>query len=122
MDLKVLIIDDNLINRQLLSVLLKKDEEVKIILEAENGRDGLSKLENNKDIDIIFLDIVMPIMNGIDFLKELNSDYFDIPIIVMSTDDQKKEESLDNGASLFLLKPVKSERFLKEFNRIKKRI
>ena len=116
MALKVLIVDDDFINRKLLSTLLKKNTEVSEMLEAENGSDALDKLKKDSDINLILLDIMMPIVDGIEFLKIFRSDMANahIPVIVLSTDDSRKTEVFDNGANDFMRKPIKeSELFAK---------
>ena len=55
MALKVLIVDDDFINRKLLQTLLKKNPGVTDILEAENGSDALDKLKKDSDINLILL-------------------------------------------------------------------
>ena len=109
MALKVLIVDDDFINRKLLQTLLKKNSEVTDIVEAENGSDALDKLKKETDINLILLDIMMPIVDGIEFLKIFRSDMANshIPVIVLSTDDSRKTEVFDNGANDFMRKPIK---------------
>ena len=111
MALKVLIVDDDFINRKLLHTLLKKNPSVTDMLEAENGSDALDKLKKDPDINLILLDIMMPIVDGIEFLKIFRSDMANnhIPVIVLSTDDTRKTEVFDNGANDFLRKPVKED-------------
>ena len=109
MALKVLIVDDDFINRKLLQTLLKKNPEVSDIIEAENGSDALDKLKKDPDVKLILLDIMMPIVDGIEFLKIFGSDMANahIPVIVLSTDDSRKTEVFDNGANDFMRKPIK---------------
>jgi putative two-component system response regulator len=109
MALKVLVVDDDFINRKLLQTLLKKNPEVTEMIEAENGADALDKLKKESDINLILLDIMMPIVDGIEFLKIFRSDMANshIPVIVLSTDDSRKTEVFDNGANDFLRKPIK---------------
>ncbi len=111
MALKVLIVDDDFINRKLLQTLLKKNPAVTDMLEAENGSDALDKLKKDPDINLILLDIMMPIVDGIEFLKIFRADPANghIPVIVLSTDDTRKTEVFDNGANDFLRKPVKED-------------
>jgi putative two-component system response regulator len=109
MALKVLIVDDDFINRKLLQTLLKKNPDVTDVLEAENGSDALDKLKRETNVNLILLDIMMPIVDGIEFLKIFRSDMANshIPVIVLSTDDSRKTEVFDNGANDFLRKPIK---------------
>jgi len=111
MPLKVLIVDDDFINRKLLQTLLKRNSLISETIEAENGSDALDKLRKEKDIDLILLDIMMPIVDGVEFLKIFRSDMAnsDIPVIVLSTDDTRKVEIFDNGANDFLRKPIKED-------------
>ncbi|TET87919.1 MAG: response regulator [Sulfurovum sp.] len=111
MALKVLMVDDDFINRKLLQTLLKKNSNVTDMVEAENGSDALDKLKKDPDINLILLDIMMPIVDGIEFLKIFRSDMANahIPVIVLSTDDTRKTEVFDNGANDFLRKPVKED-------------
>ena len=103
---KILIVDDDATNRKFLSIVLSKKENVEVI-EADNGSDAMEKLSD--DISVILLDIYMPIMDGIKFLQNLKiekPEFANIPIIVLSTDDTKKQEALSWGAVDFLVKPV----------------
>jgi len=108
MALKVLVVDDDFINRKLLQTLLKKNPKVTDALEAENGSDALDKMKKDPSINLILLDIMMPVVDGIEFLKIFRSDMSNahIPVIVLSTDDTRKTEVFDNGANDFLRKPV----------------
>jgi len=111
MGLKVLVVDDDFINRKLLQTLLKKNPTVSDIVEAENGSDALDKLKGMDDVNLILLDIMMPVVDGIEFLKIFRSDMKNahIPVIVLSTDDTRKTEVFDNGANDFMRKPIKED-------------
>lgn len=108
MALKVLVVDDDFINRKLIQTLLKKNPKVTEIVEAENGSDALDKMKKDPSINLILLDIMMPVVDGIEFLKIFRSDMSNahVPVVVLSTDDTRKSEVYDNGANDFLRKPV----------------
>jgi len=108
MALKVLVVDDDFINRKLIQTLLKKNPKVSEIIEAENGSDALDKMKKDPSINLILLDIMMPVVDGIEFLKIFRSDMSNahVPVVVLSTDDTRKTEVYDNGANDFLRKPV----------------
>ena len=112
MALKVLVVDDDFINRKLLQTLLKKNPVVTDIVEAENGSDALDKLKKDPTINLVLLDIMMPVVDGIEFLKIFRSEMTNahIPVIVLSTDDTRKTEVFDNGANDFLRKPVMQDK------------
>jgi CheY-like chemotaxis protein len=103
----ILVVDDDMINRKLLSVLLKKTGKYNVI-EAENGLEALNILKNSP-IDMVLLDIIMPVMDGMDFLKvaKAEDNYKSIPVIILTTDDTRKSEGLANGAVDVLIKPIK---------------
>jgi putative two-component system response regulator len=111
MALNILIVDDDFINRKLLQALLKKNDSVSAVTEAENGSDALEKIKHDPSINLILLDIMMPIVDGVEFLKIFRSNMANshIPVIVLSTDDTRKVEVFDNGANDFLRKPIKEE-------------
>lgn len=108
-----LIVDDDFISRRLIIKILDKkysSEEMEII-ETEDGKQALEVLEKRDDIDIIFLDMNMPVMNGPAFLANLPEDTF-IPIIVLTTDEKYKTEVLDSGATDFMVKPIQQDTLL----------
>ena len=110
-DLVVLAVDDDLINLKLLKSMLMKSGKVKEVVEARNGSDAIGELKGRDDIDLILLDIIMPIMGGIDMLKVVRADdnLRQLPIIVLTTDETKKAEALECGANGFLMKPIKRD-------------
>jgi len=106
MSKKILIVDDDATNRKYLNIVLSKKEGIEVV-EAENGVDALNKL--TPDTKLILLDVYMPVMNGVQFLQRLKTErpeFSNIPIIVLSTDDVKKNEVLSWGAIDFMVKPV----------------
>jgi CheY-like chemotaxis protein len=110
-DLVVLAVDDDLINLKLLKSMLLKTGNVKEVIEAKNGSDAIGELKGRDDIDLILLDIIMPIMGGIEMLKVVRADdsLRQLPIIVLTTDETKKAEALEAGANGFLMKPIRND-------------
>lgn len=119
MALKILIIDDDFINRKLLQTLLKRKSDVVEIFEAENGSDALDQVKKHSSINFILLDIVMPIVDGIEFLKIYRSNklYAETPVIILSTDDTRKAEALELGANDFIRKPIKEKELFDKISR-----
>lgn len=107
--LKVLAVDDDLINLKLLKSMLLKTGYVNEVVEAKNGADAIGELKHAPDIDLVLLDIIMPVMGGIDMLRVLRADdnLKQPPVIVLTTDETKKGEALEAGANGFLMKPVR---------------
>ena len=115
-NLVVLAVDDDLINLKLLKSMLKKNPSVAEVIEAKNGSDAIGHLKSRGDIDLILLDIIMPIMGGIEMLKVVRADdtLNQVPIIVLTTDETKKSEALEFGANGFLMKPIRNDDLLKK--------
>lgn len=109
--IKVLAVDDDIINLKLLKSILLKLPLVAEVVEAKNGADALAILKNDGNIDLILLDIIMPVMNGIEMLKVVRADedLKAIPVIMLTTDETKKGEALECGANDFIMKPVREK-------------
>jgi putative two-component system response regulator len=110
--LTVLAVDDDMINLKLLKSMLMKTQRVAEVIEAKNGADAIDVLKaRGKEIDIILLDIIMPVMGGIEMLQIVRADenLHQLPIIVLTTDETKKSEALECGANGFLMKPVREK-------------
>ena len=109
--INVLAVDDDMINLKLLKSMLMKTGSVAEVVEAGNGSDAIGVLKSRNDIDLILLDIIMPVMNGIEMLKVVRADenLKQLPIIVLTTDETKKSEALEYGANGFLMKPIRAE-------------
>ena len=119
-ELVVLAVDDDMINLKLLKSMLMKSGDVKEVLEAKNGSDAIGHIKARPDIDLILLDIIMPVMNGLEMLKVVRSDenIKQVPIIVLTTDETKRVEALDLGANGFLMKPIRNSDLLTKINSI----
>lgn len=102
---RVLVVEDEAINREILSMILKPEYDV---FTAADGAEALQKLQANKDfISLILLDLIMPNVSGLEVLRRIRKEpaYQDIPVIVASADQSKEIECLGCGASDFILKP-----------------
>jgi two-component system chemotaxis response regulator CheY len=104
---KILVVDDSPTIRKLIGYILKKQEYM--VSEAEDGIDAMEKL-GNLEADLIIVDLNMPNMDGIQFVKSLRSNYYhmDTPVIMLTTtkDEDLKRDALQAGVNLFLNKPV----------------
>lgn len=108
---KILIVEDNLINREVLGSILSPVYEV---LKAENGEEGLAVLKEQKTgLSLILLDIVMPVMDGYGFLSRVKADaaLALIPVVVTTQGSSEADEvaALSHGAADFVSKPYRPE-------------
>lgn len=104
----VLIVDDQEINRYLLGYILDDAYEV---ITAENGAQALELIRGHeKELSVVLLDLMMPVMNGYEVIKNVRGDdaLRKIPIIVMTADDAAQQEALHLGAADFITKPFDS--------------
>lgn len=104
---KILVVDDQQINRLLLSKILESRYEV---LQAENGLEAFKVLEKEKDsVQAILLDLIMPVMDGYTFLEKIKkvTSLQNIPIIVATQAEGKDSElkALEMGAMDYITKP-----------------
>lgn len=111
--LSILIVDDSAVMRALLRrVVSLTDVPVETVLEARNGREALQVMETN-DVDAVFTDINMPVMNGTEFLTELakHERWQDVLRVVISTDGSKlrREEARALKVALYVEKPFRPE-------------
>ncbi|CAA6820691.1 MAG: Response regulator receiver domain protein (CheY-like) [uncultured Sulfurovum sp.] len=106
-DIKLLIVDDDAFNRQLVISLLSQIGTISFI-EAEDGLEALSILKQT-EVDMVLLDLHMPNLNGYDTLLEIKkeSKYNSIPVAILTTDKQEKVKLYALGADDFLSKPYK---------------
>jgi len=109
----ILIIDDSTTNIVLLQAVL--NNKGYLIETALNVKDALS-IVSKKNPDLILLDLLMPRINGYDFLKEIkeNDKTCNIPVIVVSalTDQENIQRSMELGANEFITKPVDIQKLL----------
>ena len=111
-DIKVLIVDDSALMRSLIGKIVDGTAGLTVADKAMNGRFALQKLDRVQP-DIIVLDLEMPEMNGIEFLRERKKLKIDIPVIILSSIAKEGArvtmDCLDLGASDFVTKPSGSE-------------
>jgi CheY-like chemotaxis protein len=117
--LKVLLVEDNLIEIMKMKRTISFLKLKHTIYEAKNGEEALSFLEDRTNMpDIILLDLNMPKINGIEFLKILkkDEDLKHIPTIILTTSSNQKDllECYRTGMSGYILKPLKYEDYVKK--------
>jgi twitching motility two-component system response regulator PilH len=105
---KLLICDDSNFSRKRIIDMIKSDDFE--IIEAQDGQQALDKI-NDKNPDLVLLDLLMPKITGIELLKILKEKNINVPVIVISADIQEstKQECKKLGAIEFLNKPPQKE-------------
>lgn len=106
--IKILIADDHAVVREGFRKMVENDPELKVIAEAENGIEAL-QMVRSKNIDVVILDMSMPEMSGLDCLKQIKSEFPDLPVLVFSIhpEEQYEQRVLQAGASGYITKRTK---------------
>ncbi len=103
---RVLIVDDNKINIKIAEKLLERFDflEVESVL---SGKEALEKVQHNA-YDLVFMDIMMPEMDGVETLKQLRAMHFDKPVVTLTADavEGSREKYLSEGFDEYIAKPV----------------
>lgn len=136
--MKILIVDDDQMVIESLDIILSTDSEFEIVGHASNGNEAIDFCKNN-DVDLVLMDIQMPVMDGIAACRIIKKNHPDTKIIMLTTfhDYKNIHQSLQAGASGYLLKsddiekqkmtikavyaglPIISEEALKSFTEMK---
>lgn len=105
---KILVVDDSKLMHKMFEVMLRQYE----LVHAFDGREALDEMRDHDDIDLVFLDINMPNMNGLEFLDVAKNDpsLADVPVIIVSTEGKEEDtqRGLEAGAVAYVKKPFNS--------------
>ena len=113
MNIRFILADDHIIFRQGLRMLIERQPDMKVVAEANNGREALD-LANRLKPDVILMDVSMPDMNGIEAARRIVADVPSVKIIGLSMHSNRKFvlEMLKAGALGYLLKDCELEELL----------
>jgi two-component system chemotaxis response regulator CheY len=115
--MRIMLVDDsNTMRRIVLNQI--KAVGMNDIIEATNGEEGLTLLAANMPIDLIVLDINMPVLDGMAMLRKVRSDpkYKDVKIVMVTSESEKTKvmDAIAAGANDYLVKPFTTENLLKK--------
>ncbi len=114
MQLKCLIVDDEVLAQDVIEKYVASLPSLILVGKCDNAIDAISFLHNNA-VDILFLDLNMPELSGLDMLKTLTNH----PKVILTTAySEYALESYEYGVVDYLLKPIKFERFIKAVNKV----
>lgn len=117
--IKIMLVDDHRIVRDGLKLVLEDEENIEIVGEADNGQEALENIAN-QEIDVILLDITMPVMNGLETAKILNEKYPKINVLMLSMHDNEQYvlKSIEHGAKGYLLKDSPRNEIIEAVNMV----
>jgi two-component system LytT family response regulator len=117
MKFSTIIVDDEALGRERLRMLLKADESIMIVAECEGGKQALHEIQD-KNPDIVLLDIQMPDLDGFGVITELQKKSRNLPIIIFVTAyDEHAVKAFEVNAMDYLLKPVQRSRLNEALDR-----
>ncbi len=118
-EITVLVADDHTVVRESFKLLLESDKDIKVVGEAENGRDAVVLAEKLKP-DVVLMDIGMPVLNGIEATRIIKKQVPSSKIVILSMypDEEYVYEAIDAGASGYLVKETASEDLLKAMHEV----
>ncbi|MEG4056661.1 MULTISPECIES: HAMP domain-containing protein [unclassified Microcoleus] len=110
----VLIVDDDMRNIFALTSMLERHKME--VVYAENGREGIAKLQNTPEINIVLMDVMMPEMDGYETMQAIRNmpQFASLPMIALTAKAMKgdREKCIEAGASDYITKPVDTEQLL----------
>lgn len=118
MKIKCLIIDDEPLAINVIKNYIEQIEDLELINSFSNSIEGLNFLKNNT-VDVIFLDINMPVLDGINFIKSLENPPL---LVITSAYDEFAIETYELDVLDYLVKPIEFPRLMKAVNKINKRL
>jgi len=118
----ILIIDDDAEIREFFEKFLERNGYT--VFTAENGREGFVLIREDPSIQIVFCDIVMPKMDGLEFLQRVQEHNVQIQVIMITGNPSAESSvmSVENNACQYIIKPAQREDILKSIERAKRNI
>ena len=110
MPIQILLVDDHSVVRQGLTMFLGLDADLEIVGEAENGKEAIQLAQQLKP-DVILMDLLMPVMNGVDAIRHIRRELPETEIIALTSvlEDQSVRDAMQAGAMGYLLKDTQAE-------------
>lgn len=117
--IKILLVDDQQLVRAGIKSLLDLSDEVEVVSQAEHGKQAITIL-NEQSIDVVLLDLSMPVMDGLTTLKTMKEMGIEVPVIILTTfdDHQLILQGLMQGAKGYLLKDVSLDILIDNLKRV----
>jgi DNA-binding NarL/FixJ family response regulator len=111
--ISVLLVDDHTVVRQGLRALLKSEEDIEVIGEAENGRQAVT-LARETPPDVVVMDVAMPLLNGLEATRQIVKLSPQIKVLVLTSygDDDYVQQLMQAGATGYLLKQTAADELL----------
>lgn len=118
--IKIMLVDDQTLVREGIKSLLSLADKVSVVAEAENGQVAIERYQNHTDIDVVLMDIRMPVKNGIEALISLQTLDTPPPVIMLTTFDDHESviQAIKAGAKGYLLKDVSLDTLIRSIETV----
>src|SRR6266704_787754 len=117
----VLLVDDHTVVRQGLRALLKSEQDIEVVGEAENGRQAVT-LARKTSPDVVVMDVAMPLLNGLEATRQILKLFPSTKVLVLTSygDDECVEQLMQAGASGYLIKQTAANDLLKAIREVQR--
>lgn len=112
--IRLLITDDDPFIRESLQLIIGLDEDITVVGTCTHGDEALAFIQSGQQVDVILMDIRMPICDGVQGTRKIKQAYPDIAVLILTTfdDDEFIVQALQSGASGYLLKNISPDRII----------
>lgn len=111
--IKLIIVDDDVLIRESLKIIIGIDNEIEVVKVLENGKECIDFLSEN-EVDVVLLDMRMPVMDGAEVLEEISKRNIKVKVLILTTFDEEKliSSAIKHKTSGYLLKSSKPEKII----------
>ena len=116
-----MVVDDDKMSRLVINKFIDKTDFLTLTHDLDNTKEASDILlgESSNDVDVVFLDIEMPGMSGLELVKSLQRAY---NVILVTSKSEYATEAFEDSVADYLVKPVEYERFLKAANKVRENL
>ena len=122
--IKIVLVDDEALFRNGIKFILDREPNFNVVFEASNGQELLDYLKLTSSLpDIILMDLKMPVLNGVETIKILNSSYPELKVIALSSYDTKSFiiNMINEGVSSYIIKNSTPKEMIETINKVQKK-
>ena len=107
---RVLLVDDHTVVRRGLRMVFELEDDLEIVGEAADGREALERVAELRP-DVVVMDLLMPVMNGVDATRAIRSSYPDVEVVALTSvlEDRMVVDAVEAGAAGYLLKETRPD-------------
>jgi len=103
--IRLILVDDHIVVRQGLKMVLELEDDLDILAEASNGKEAIAVVDKLKP-DVVLMDLLMPVMTGVEAIREIKKNHPEIEVVALTSvlEDRLVIDAVEAGAAGYLLK------------------